>query len=245
VQSCGLPDGPIVRFTAQGKELSRVAARASASVDGKAIIVPWYQVQQSLLEFLPPNTLELGCALENVDVTPDGVMLGFCDKPDFRAKVVIGCDGNQSVLRQAILGDGAPEFVGTAIWRGQTPIPANWPHLDNHASWFVDMPNGTTAQVVRLTDGYMAWMVVGGWDPARVAELGSGRYIDAASTSPAAGTKLDRCLTRLGPQWSSYVLVRSWAGLGRRLSDGQVELLLAQLAGGGVAGLVAGRRGYD
>jgi 2-polyprenyl-6-methoxyphenol hydroxylase-like FAD-dependent oxidoreductase len=208
VLSCGLPDGPVVTFDTQGQELRRVASAASAYVHAKVTSVLWYQVQQSLLDFLPPDTLELGRALENADVTSDGVVLGFRGMPDVHTKVAIGCDGNQSVLRQSILGDGAPEFASTAVWRGQTPIPASWPHLDTHSTWFLDKPNATGVQAVRLTDGYIAWTVIGGWDLERAAELGSGRYIDATSTSPAVGSKLDRCLAKIGTVWPSHVLVR-------------------------------------
>ena len=42
------------------------------------------------------------------------------------AAVAVGCDGNQSAVRAALLGDGAPHYAGLGVWRGQCDKPAGW-----------------------------------------------------------------------------------------------------------------------
>lgn len=39
------------------------------------------------------------------------------DGRKFRAKVLIGADGNLSQVRKQLLDDGLPRFAGLAIWR--------------------------------------------------------------------------------------------------------------------------------
>lgn len=33
------------------------------------------------------------------------------------AKLLVGADGNQSAVREKLLGDGPPHFMGMAAWR--------------------------------------------------------------------------------------------------------------------------------
>jgi 2-polyprenyl-6-methoxyphenol hydroxylase-like FAD-dependent oxidoreductase len=187
---------------------SPAKAYAPASSGLVLAFVPWYKVQKTLLDSLPAGTLELGHSLQSVDVAPGGVTLQFQGKPEVQAKLVIGADGNQSVVRQAVLGDGPPHFSNKAVWRGQTTVPAAWPYHDQRSSWFLG-PAGSLIHAVQLGEGYMAWTVSLAWAPERVAELGSGRYIESA---PTAASKLDRCLASLGVKWPSILLVRHCAG---------------------------------
>lgn len=39
------------------------------------------------------------------------------DGRTYRAKVLIGADGNLSQVRKQLLADGMPRFAGLAIWR--------------------------------------------------------------------------------------------------------------------------------
>jgi 2-polyprenyl-6-methoxyphenol hydroxylase-like FAD-dependent oxidoreductase len=200
---CCLPDGPVVRHNQHGEELLRIQSSAMAFGPAKIALAPWYKVQKTLLDFLPAGTLELGHSLQQVDVAPGGVTLQFQGKPEVQAKLVIGADGNQSAVRRALLGD-RPQFSNTAVWRGQTAVPADWPYQDRLHSWFVGRDLGHMMHLVQLGDGYVAWTVSMPWDTERVSELGSGRYIES---SPGAGSKLDRCLASAGGEWPSAVLV--------------------------------------
>ena len=61
------------------------------------------------------------------------VSLSFSNGKTVQAKVLIGCDGNQSVVREKILEDGPPQYAGQGVWRGYVQIQ-DWPYTDQYVT---------------------------------------------------------------------------------------------------------------
>lgn len=205
IDSMLLPDGPLVRYTKEGEETARTASTLNAHKDTKVGFLPWFQLQQTLLHNLPDGVLQLGSQLENLTVTPNGVELNLHEQAPVTAKVVIGADGNQSLVRQLCLGDGPPKFNRRAFWRGQAPVPQDWPYINNLSSWFFDGPQAFM-HVVRLRDGYLAWTAASRWPQEDLGKLSSRRYVDAAATQQQDYNKLERCLATMGEGWPPALL---------------------------------------
>lgn len=51
-------------------------------------------------------------------------VLTMQDGRRYRAKVLIGADGNLSQVRKQLLADGLPRFAGLAIWRAMRCAPS-------------------------------------------------------------------------------------------------------------------------
>ena len=96
-----------------------------------------YLLQRLLLEFLPPETLVLDRELQSIEQDEQFVTLRFANHHVVRARVVIGCDGNQSNVRRWVIDDSPPHFLNTAVWRGQTPKGRSWPHGENFLTGIV------------------------------------------------------------------------------------------------------------
>ncbi len=75
----------------------------------------WHSLQSTLARALPDGVLQTGHRLFSFSDGPDGVAAEFETAQGVRrleARLLIGADGGQSAVRQALLGDGPPEFLG-------------------------------------------------------------------------------------------------------------------------------------
>ncbi|KAL4444570.1 hypothetical protein ABPG77_002387 [Micractinium sp. CCAP 211/92] len=162
--------------------------RAKLREHGELVYIPWHRLQSTLAEALPAGVLHtnhrfLGCADE-----------GGCVRAEFataqgvrtvKAALLVGADGGQSAVREALLGDGPPLFLGMAIWRAVRPVPPDWPEV--YATY------GGLGKVLItsvLKDGEMAWQAFSPWPADQLYAIGGGRraYIhNDASSAELAG----------------------------------------------------------
>lgn len=114
---------------------------------------PYFQIHRADLHAalvdavreLDPAAIKVNARVTEVDEEDDGVTLTFADGSTHRCELVVGADGIKSVVRQAVLGDDAPQFTGQVAWRCTVPTERIPPHLrtaivstiwcgpDNHA----------------------------------------------------------------------------------------------------------------
>ena len=92
---------------------------------------PWHELVDDLAARLRPGVLRLGHCFEALEQDAGGVRVTCLDaatgaRTTVSAAVAVGCDGNQSAVRAALLGDGAPHYAGLGVWRGQCDKPAGW-----------------------------------------------------------------------------------------------------------------------
>lgn len=88
-----------------------------------------------------------------------GVSLNFSSPEEScHAKVVIGCDGYRSQVREICLKDGPPTFRNMICWRGVVKWPENWPCLKSQrVYWGKDKAGGLAAAI---DDQYLGWQVI-------------------------------------------------------------------------------------
>jgi salicylate hydroxylase len=84
----------------------------------------YYQVQRSdlhdhLRSALPDGCIKLGMRCTGLEQSSQGATLKFADGTEAAADIVVGADGIHSMIREALLGPGAPRFTGVICWRGQ------------------------------------------------------------------------------------------------------------------------------
>ncbi len=92
---------------------------AAISERGELISLPWHVLQRELAQALPPGVLRTSHRFVSFAETADGVEAEFETADGGRLRVeaglLIGCDGSQSPVRQQLLGDGAPTFLGEVL----------------------------------------------------------------------------------------------------------------------------------
>ena len=92
---------------------------------------PWHELVDDLAARLRPGVLRLGHCFESLEQDGERVRVTCLDgatgeRVTVSSAVAVGCDGNQSAVRAALLGDGPPHYAGLGVWRGQCAKPAGW-----------------------------------------------------------------------------------------------------------------------
>ena len=206
-----LPDGPVVQYdpATLEKTLERPSAKGIFEQWCKNLgHFPWHELVGELAAGLPDGVLRLGHAVESVTDGGDAVVIRST-LPDgspstLTASLAVGCDGNQSSVREAATGDGSPpHYAGLGVWRGQCPAPKDWGAKHRHLLTgfaragqlflVVDLSRELGPDGARKP-GWLAWQAMGPWPEARLAELKSRRYTDSAATTSGDESKRARCL---------------------------------------------------
>ncbi|OJD36655.1 salicylate hydroxylase [Diplodia corticola] len=100
--------------------------------------------------FIPPGTVAFGRRAVAVEQAGGKVVVAFEDGGSVAADAVVGCDGVKGIMRQAVLGDVAPEevppkYCGMYVYRGIVPMDAAREILGKHAGdakWFCAQGKG-------------------------------------------------------------------------------------------------------
>ena len=106
-----------------------------------------------------------------------------------KAKLLVGADGNMSAVRQQVLGDGPPQFLGTVIWRAFFPsLPPSWPCPDKAASlhW---MGAGKAVSAWGLPQGRLSILAVSPWPREEVDGLADMNYIQVGTAVVLLGMR--------------------------------------------------------
>ncbi len=117
--------------------------------------IHWSRLQSVLASALPLESIHLNHRCVAIEQDESGVKAHFQDGKSAVADVLIGADGINSVVRQALFDDGAPAYAGRMSWRAVI----NYPHeeLTSNASSGFTSPDGKNFMLFELGDGYTCW----------------------------------------------------------------------------------------
>ncbi|MBV8793159.1 MAG: FAD-dependent monooxygenase [Pseudolabrys sp.] len=91
------------------------------------IFTAWERVYRLLRDAFPPDRYHRGRGLERFEQGRDRVVAYFANDETAEADVLIGADGVRSNVRQQLLPDVTPRYVGYSAWRAllnESEIPA-------------------------------------------------------------------------------------------------------------------------
>jgi 6-hydroxynicotinate 3-monooxygenase len=94
-------------------------------------------LHEFLASLVPPEIVHFGKTLDRIEDQPGGYRLSFADGTTAHAETLMGIDGVHSVVRQHLLGDEAPRFMGRAAYR--TTFPAHLlgdVKIDDNTKWW-------------------------------------------------------------------------------------------------------------
>ena len=98
-----------------------IAALATTYMDRygqPALNILWSNLQQTLVGFLPADCIHLNHRLIGIERAAGNPALHFDGRDPVAADLVVGADGINSAVRQAIINDGPPRYAGRLSWRG-------------------------------------------------------------------------------------------------------------------------------
>jgi 2-polyprenyl-6-methoxyphenol hydroxylase-like FAD-dependent oxidoreductase len=75
-------------------------------------------LHELLLDAVGPDVVRLGAEVTGFEQDASGVAVRLASGAVVRGAVLVGADGLRSVVRSAVIGDGAPRYAGYLAWRG-------------------------------------------------------------------------------------------------------------------------------
>jgi salicylate hydroxylase len=103
---------------AGGELIAAMATTYMARYRQPALNILWSNLQQTLAGFVPPDSIHLSHRLIGIERAADRPVLQFDGREPVTADLVVGADGINSAVRQAIINDGPPRYAGRLSWRG-------------------------------------------------------------------------------------------------------------------------------
>jgi salicylate hydroxylase len=82
------------------------------------ILIHRKAILNTLLEFLPAECLHLNTEFESITQTEAGVAVTFQDGTEWKGDLLIGADGLHSQVREYVVPDVKPFYLGDLVWRG-------------------------------------------------------------------------------------------------------------------------------
>lgn len=151
-----------------GSEVQRLTMRRSTgeTIISKAIeLAPqfgqpmlnihWSRLQSVLASALPPGAIRLDSRCAAIEQDGACVRARFDNGEVAESDVLIGADGINSAVRQALFADGAPAYAGRMSWRGV--IQYRHENLTQHASTGYTAPDGKNFMLFDLGENYTCW----------------------------------------------------------------------------------------
>ncbi len=80
--------------------------------------IRWSRLQEILAAALPPEIIHLNHRCVGFTQNHKSVTVEFEDKKTVEVDLVVGADGIKSAVRQILIGDSEPRYLGRMSWRG-------------------------------------------------------------------------------------------------------------------------------
>ena len=117
--------------------------------------IMWSRLQSTLAATLPPGVVHLNHRCVAIEQHENGVKAHFENREGVESDLLIGADGINSAVRQALFGDGAPAYAGRMSWRAVIKFP----HEDlipNGSTGFTG-PDGKNFMLFDMGEGRTCW----------------------------------------------------------------------------------------
>lgn len=124
-----------------------------SAFDAPYITIHRGDFHEALNSAVDSGSVEFGRRVVSIEQFPDSVRLNFLHEPSVDVDFVIGADGIDSVVREALLGSELPKYTGYVAHRSIFPISRLGDMtLDDFCKWWSDDTHGDRHIVVYFLD---------------------------------------------------------------------------------------------
>lgn len=132
----------------------RVLLESSTPGESETVALHRADLQNQLLFNLPKEKIHLGKRIDKLDTTNGKTVLMFDDGTSHRASLVIGCDGINSKVRDAVVANSEIRYANQSCWRGVLNYQVPTEFAENvHEIWGKGMRIG----IVQLNSEQVYW----------------------------------------------------------------------------------------
>ncbi|NEP41276.1 MAG: NAD(P)-binding protein [Okeania sp. SIO2G4] len=136
--------------------------------------IRWSKLQEILAAALPPEIIHLNHRCVGFTQNHNSVTVEFEGKKTVEVDLVVGADGVKSAVRQKLIGDGEPRYLGRMSWRGLLKYSHELLSA-NEVTVITTAPKNFT--LMDVGEGYIFW----GATMLCVDDSGSGSAADVKS----------------------------------------------------------------
>src|SRR6266550_1789286 len=123
-EGIGQPLRRLVSFTSDGRLRSDIDLRRPARAVGRpSCEVHRGLLQETLIDLLGPDRIRFGSRCRAVHSAPERATAVLSDGVEITAKLIVGADGVNSVVRQAVAPKARLKPSNLAFWRGIVELP--------------------------------------------------------------------------------------------------------------------------
>ncbi|MBC6479549.1 MAG: FAD-dependent monooxygenase [Hormoscilla sp. GM7CHS1pb] len=106
----------IIAKTPTGETLQTFPVTTMAQYGQPLLMVPWFELQETLASLLPPDSIHLNHQCIGFTENSDRVTVNFEGGKTVDAELLIGADGIKSSVRQASMGEELPRYGKRMLW---------------------------------------------------------------------------------------------------------------------------------
>ncbi len=117
--------------------------------------ITWSRLQSILAAALPPGAIRLNHRFVRLDRRHSSVTAYFDNGEAAESDVLIGADGINSAVRQALIGDGPPAYAGRMSWRALIRFAHK--DLTPNSSTGYTAPDGKNLMLFDMGEGVTCW----------------------------------------------------------------------------------------
>jgi salicylate hydroxylase len=156
IKNLGCEVSTTVLKNTQGETIrTNPASRYQDKYGQPLITVWWWRLQQILASKLPSESIHLDHRCIGFEQDDRCVSIYFENGEQVSADLLIGADGINSAIREALIGDGKPRYLGSMSWR--TVINCNQEVLNPGELGFVK-GDREFMYLLNVGDGYISWL---------------------------------------------------------------------------------------
>jgi salicylate hydroxylase len=120
------------------------------------LTVWWWRLQQTLASKLPADIIHFNHRCIGFEQNDSGVEISFENGTRVNTDFLIGADGLNSVVREKLIGDGQPHYLGSMCWRSVVKYKGELLHPDELV--FIK-GNKQIMYLLNVGDGDISWIM--------------------------------------------------------------------------------------
>ncbi len=156
IKNSGCEVSTTVLKNTQGETIrASPASRFQEKYGQPLITVWWWRLQQILASKLPSENIHLNHRCIGFEQDAHGISIYFDNGEQVSADLLIGADGINSAVREYLIGDGKPRYLGSMSWR--TVIKCNQELLNPGELGFIK-GDKEFMYLLNVGDGYISWL---------------------------------------------------------------------------------------